>query len=359
MTTIDNTPTPTHTVGPDAIVERVVGILNDGATCFLNSVGHELTLFDTLAALPPASSEQIADAAGLDERYVREWLGGVVTAGLVDYHPAERTYFLNRDYVGFLTGTGPNNLARTIRMLTLVGQAQPKVVDAFHNGGGLSYDDFPGFHDLQGEAAVAVTDAVLLDTVLPLAGLTDQLRSGIAVADIGCGQGHAINLMAREFPASQFVGLDFSAEAIASARAEASRWGLSNARFEVCDASEPATPASYDLVTAFDTIHDQAHPARVLANVRSALTPDGTFLMVDIKSSSSLEENRAIPWGAFIYTISTFHCMPVSLGQGGAGLGTAWGVQTAERMLREADFSTVEVHQLDADPFNVYFVARP
>src|SRR5690606_11682894 len=144
----------------------------------------------------------------------------------------------------------------------------------------------------------------------------DRLRSGIEVADLGCGEGHAINLLAREFPHSRFIGLDFSAEAIETARAEARAWGLTNSTFEVCDIARPGQAEAYDLITAFDTIHDQADPAGVLANARNALRPNGSFLMVDIKSSSNLEENREIPWASFIYAISTFHCLSVSLGQG-------------------------------------------
>ena len=364
MTTLDASPASTDrdatSGGPEAIVGRMVTILNDGATCLLLGIGHELGLLDTLAALPPATSQQVADAAGLDERYVREWLAGVVVAGFVHYDANARTYSLDADHAPFLAGQGPANLTRTIRLIALLAQAQPKVAEAFKDGGGLSYGDYPGFHEIRGEDTAAITDAALIAAVLPLTGLTERLQDGLQVADIGCGQGHAINLMARAYPNSRFLGLDSSVEAIATARAEAADWRLDNARFEVCDVAVPVgEPASYDLITAFDVIHDQAHPATVLANVREALKSDGTFLMVDIKSSSRLEENRTVPWAAFIYAISTFHCMPVSLGQGGDGLGTAWGVQTAERMVREAGFSDVVVHDLEPDPFNAYFVARP
>jgi SAM-dependent methyltransferase len=117
--------------------------------------------------------------------------------------------------------------------------------------------------------------------------------------------------------------------------------------------------AAYDLVLTFDAIHDQADPARVLANVRRALRPGGTYLMVDINASSNLEDNVGLPWATFHYAVSLTHCMSVSLGQGGAGLGTVWGVQTAERMLREAGFTDVRRHDLEEDPVNAYFVARP
>ena len=360
MTTLDTTPTEAlEAADPEEVGGRVVGILNDGAICMLASLGHELGLFETLAALPPATSAQVADAAGLDERYVREWLGGMVTAGFVRYVPADRTYYLCPDHAPFLTGDGPDNLARTMRFASLMGLVQPKVVEVFRRGGGLSYDDYPGFHHLQAADSAAVNDASLLDTIVPLAGVTDRLEQGIAVADIGCGEGHAVNLLARAYPRSTFVGLDFSETAVATAREEARAWGLTNARFEVLDVAQLADEAAYDLVTTGDAIHDQAHPATVLANLRRSLRPDGRYLMVDIKASSNLEDNLDLPWASFLYAVSTVHCMSVSLGQGGDGLGTVWGIQTAERMIREAGFSDVVVHDLEADPFNAYFVARP
>jgi SAM-dependent methyltransferase len=337
----------------------VIGILNDGAICLLAGIGHELGLFDTLAGLPPATSTQLADAAGLDERYVREWLGGVVTAGFVEYAPAGGTYHLCPDHAPFLTGNGPDNLARVMRYVPLMAQVTPQIVERFRTGGGLSYDDYPGFHDLQAADSASVNDGSLLDTILPVTGEVARLEAGVDVADIGCGEGHAINLLARAFPRSRFVGYDFSEEALVAARAKAAAWGLANARFETLDVATLDAEAAYDLVLTFDAIHDQAHPATVLSNVRRALRPGGTYLMVDINAQSNLEDNLELPWASFLFAVSTWHCMAVSLGQGGDGLGTAWGVQTAERMLREAGFSEVVVHDLPEDPFNAYFVARP
>jgi SAM-dependent methyltransferase len=356
MTTTDLAPAPVA-LDPDAVAERLLGVVNDGAIAILGSIGHSTGLFETLASLPPATSEQIADAAGLDERYVREWLGGVVTAGLAAYDPATRTYSLDEAYRPFVTGSGVDNLIRMTRVITMMGQVVPQIVEKFRTGGGLSYDDYEGFHDAMAEESAAVNDAALLDVIIPLTGLVDRLRSGLDVADVGCGEGHAVNLLGREFPASRFTGIDFSDDALAAGRAEASEWGLTNVGFETQDAATISDTGAYDLVLAFDAIHDQAHPARVLANIHRSLRPGGTFLMVDINASSNLEDNVETPWASFLYAVSLTHCMSVSLGQGGDGLGTVWGVQTAERMLREAGFRTVVRHDLEDDPFNAYFVA--
>lgn len=343
----------------DAAIAHAVQILNDGAIALLVTVGHRLRLFDLLATLPPSTSVQIADAAGLHERYVREWLGGVTTAGFVRYAPSDASYQLRREYVPLLAGHGPDNIARNIQLIATMGEVAPKVIEVFRSGGGLSYEDYPHFHEMQAEDSTAVHDAALIPVILPLTGELDRLRSGIDVVDFACGQGHAVNLMAREYPRSRFTGIDLSDEAIAAARAEARSWGLQNAGFEVRDVAEPPEASAYDLITVFDAIHDQAHPATVLANARAALRPGGTFLMVELAASSYLENNLELPWASFLYAASTFHCMSVSLGQGGDGLGTVWGGELAEQALRDAGFSDVVVHALDDDPFNTYFVAHP
>ena len=362
MTTLEEAPATATEVAPAvesaAVVERMIQILNDGAINVLGSIGHQLGLFDTLATLPWSTSAQVADAAGLNERYAREWLGGVVTAGWVDYDADGARYRISAEHAPFLTGTGVDNIARTMGLITLMGQVTPQVADKFRTGGGLAYADYPGFHDAQAADSAAVNDASLIDTIIPLTGLVDRLREGIDVADIGCGEGHAVNLLAREFPASRFWGFDFSTDALEPARVEAATWGLTNATFVERDAAGEVDTEAYDLVTAFDAVHDQAHPGQVLGNIHRSLRPGGTFLMVDIKASSQLENNLELPWASFLYAVSTVHCMSVSLGQGGDGLGTVWGTELATQMLQDAGFTQVQQHELEQDPFNAYFVSR-
>ncbi len=200
-------------------------------------------------------------------------------------------------------------------------------------------------------------DAALVDAIIPLApGLTERLNEGIDALDIGTGQGHAVNLPARAFPAGRFLGVDISDTGIAAAREEAERFGLGNARFVVSDTAELS--GTYDLITAFDVIHDLARPERALSAVAGALRDDGVFLMGDIAASSKLEENIGHPLGPTLYAFSVFSCMTVSLGEGGAGLGTVWGTQRALRMLGEAGFDDVEVREVEGDVLNVYYVAR-
>jgi 2-polyprenyl-3-methyl-5-hydroxy-6-metoxy-1,4-benzoquinol methylase len=348
------------TAAAQAFAGRMLGVLNDAAVAILTSTGHQTGLFETMAALPAATSAQIAAAADLDERYVREWLGGMTTARIVHYEPATATFSLPREHAAVLTSAaGPNNMAILMQHVAMMGEVEQGVIRRFREGGGLSYGDYPHFHRNMAETSAAVHDAALVDGILPLApGLPDALRAGIKVADVGCGRGHAVNLMAQAFPASRFTGYDFSTVAIQAARQEAAELGLTNARFEAVDVALLTDDGRFDLITAFDAIHDQAQPGLVLENVRRALAPGGTFLMVDIKASSHLEQNLDVPWSSYLYAISTYHCMSVSLGLDGVGLGTVWGVELAETMLREAGFAQVEQKQVDADPFNAYFVAR-
>jgi 2-polyprenyl-3-methyl-5-hydroxy-6-metoxy-1,4-benzoquinol methylase len=176
------------------------------------------------------------------------------------------------------------------------------------------------------------------------------------VLDVGCGSGSAACALASAYPASTFTGYDLCDGAITAANAVAQERGLSNASFLTKDITELDESETYDVVTAFDIVHDQKDPVTVLANIYAVLKFGGTFLMQDIAGSSYLEKNIDHPIGAFGYTISTMHCMTVSLAQGGAGLGTMWGEELAEKMLTEAGFTGLTKHKLDHDFINVYYV---
>lgn len=337
---------------------QMLGLLNNAFVGLLVSIGHQTGLYDTLADLPPATSERIAEAAGLDERYVREWLGAMTTARIVEYDPARRTYRLPPEHAATLTtAAGPNNMAYFTQYVAEMGKIEQPLIEAFRTGGGVPYSAIPRFQELQGGETAAVYDAALIDGILPLVpGLVEQLERGVDVADVGCGAGHAVNLMARAFPASRFTGYDFSEDGIALARREATDWGLTNARFEVQDVAALDAPEGFDVITAFDTVHDQAQPRRVLRASARALRPGGVFLMQDIAASSNLEENLDHPLGPMLYSASVLHCMTVSLAQGGEGLGTMWGEQKARELLAEAGFTSVEVVHQDDDPMHAYFI---
>ncbi|UFU05676.1 class I SAM-dependent methyltransferase [Ruania halotolerans] len=343
-----------------AFADRFVGSLDAAALVLMVSLGNRTGLLDTLADQnAPVTSTELARAAALDERYVREWLGGMVVGGIVAFDPADRTYRLPAEHAASLTsGAGVDDLSLFTRYMSLMGTIEPEIARVFRAGGGLGYEAYDTFQEIQRDETARVYDAVLVSGILPLAvSLVERLEAGVDVLDVGTGAGRAVTVMARAFPKSRFTGQDISTEGIGLARAEAEAWGLENAAFEIGDAAQIS--GRYDVVTAFDTIHDQARPAAVLAAIRGVLADDGVFLMGDIDLSSHLEENVGAPMAPLAFAFSVFHCMTVSLAYGGAGLGTAWGRQRAQEMLDGAGFGRVEVTKLDDDPLNVYYVARP
>jgi ubiquinone/menaquinone biosynthesis C-methylase UbiE len=344
----------------ESFARYTVGLLNGGFVTLMISIGHRTGLFDAMATLEPSTSEQIARRAKLNERYVREWLGAMVTGKIVEYDGSNGTYKLPAEHAAAITrAAGIGNLASRAQVLSLCGEVEEKVVECFRKGGGVPYSAYPRFTELMAEGSSKVHDARLVDAILPLVdGLVNRLRKGISVLDMGCGSGHAINLMAKAFPNSRFAGYDFSKKGVAAAKAEAKRLKLSNVRFAAKDAATLNEPERYDLITAFDAIHDQAKPTKVLKAISRGLKPDGVFLMVDVAASSNLNQNLQHPLGPFLYSISTMHCMTVSLAYGGEGLGAVWGEQLATQKLSEAGFKSVEIRKVPGDILNSYYIAR-
>ncbi len=352
----------------EAFAENLIGMMNHGALSLLTSIGHRTGLFDTLKDLPPSTSKQIADASGLNERYVREWLGGMTVGRIVNCHvngsngreplfslPAEHAAFLTRD-------AGADNIGIFTQYIAVLGSVEDRIVECFKKGGGVPYSEYKRFHEVMAEDSGQTVMSSLVDTILPLApGIIDKLKAGIEVLDIGCGRGRALNLLAVTYPKSRFTGYDLSEEAIDYARENAKHNNASNVRFEARDLTtfnDDAPERHYDFITSFDAIHDQARPDRVLAGIYKALKDDGVYLMQDIAGSSNVTENLDHPIAPFLYTASTMHCMTVSLAYGGLGLGTMWGKEKALEMLDAAGFKNVDVKQLDHDFQNYYYIVR-
>jgi len=345
----------------DDFETRFVDMLNGGALCLMTSIGHRTGLFDAMADGHARTSAALADIAGLQERYVREWLGAMVTGGFVTFDADDRTYLLPATHAACLTRAAtPNNLAAIAEYIPVLGQVEDDLVDCFAQGGGVPYERYPRFHEVMAEDSGQTVLPALLDDILPLApGLIQRLEDGIDVLDLGCGRGRAVNMLASAFPNSRFFGFDLSEDAIQFAKNEAAAHRLDNAYFVAHDLShfdEDAEPDRFDLVLTFDAIHDQGAPDRLLKGIRKTLRADGHYLAQDIKGSSNLDENMDHPIAPLLYTISTMHCMTVSLAQGGAGLGAMWGRELAERMFHDAGFSRVEVHELEHDIQNNYYL---
>lgn len=356
----DTAPTPTLDESRvEEFAEQLFGFYTGGLLTYLIDIGHRTGLF-AAAARGPATSAELATRATLQERYVREWLGAMVTGGVIDYEPETARYHLPAEHAACLTGGGANDLAPYARFNTHLAKHVHQVTDAFRHGGGVPYEAYrPEFTDVMDGLNRGGFDEALLSQWLDLVpGVREQLTVGARVADIGCGTGHAIVLLAEAFPASTFVGYDLAEDAITRARQEAAETGVTNACFEVRDAATLSADEPFDIALVFDAIHDQAAPAQVLRTIHDLLSDDGVFLMFEPAISSNLEDNVSHPLAPYLYAISTLHCMTISLAEGGAGLGTAWGRQLACDMLRDAGFREVTVHDVPDEPINALFVAR-
>ncbi len=345
----------------EAFAGSMLTVLNHGALCLMVSVGHRTGLFDVMNRLPAATSEEIATEAGLNERYVREWLGAMVTSRIVELDPATMRYALPAEHAAFLTrAAAADNLATYAQYVGVLGGVEDDIVERFSTGGGVPYEQYTRFHEVMAEDSGQAILSSLESHILPLVPhLRERLAKGIRMLDAGCGRGRVLNRLAALFPASRFVGMDLSQDSIAYAREEASKTGNGNIEFRAVDLStfdQTAEPEAFDFITTFDAIHDQAKPLNVLKGIHRALKPDGVYLMQDISGSSHVDQDIEHPIGTFLYTVSCMHCMTVSLAQGGEGLGAMWGEEKTREYLREAGFRSVTTHRLAHDIQNNWYV---
>jgi ubiquinone/menaquinone biosynthesis C-methylase UbiE len=324
----------------------------------LINIGYRTGLFEAAAA-GPSTIEELSGRAGLHQRYVREWLGAMTTGGIFDYDEASQQFALCPDRAALLTGDQAANVAPVSGMIVHTSKHVPALAHCFKHGGGVGYDAFrPEFTKCMDDVWRRIFDEHLVEGFLGrVDGLDARLRTGIRVLDIGCGTGHAVNVMARAYAASSFVGFDVAEDAIEAARQEAGEMDLRNVEFAVQDVTRLPPGSSFDLITAFDAVHDQREPAMVLKGTCDALRPNGLFMMIEFKFESDIADNISNPFAALYYAFSTMHCTTVSLAAGGPGLGAVWGDRTAKAMLRDAGFSRIE--RLDSPrPQNCIYVCR-
>lgn len=339
---------------------KMMDMLNGAALAMMTSIGHRTGLFDTMSMMHPATSVEIAETAGLNERYVREWLGAMTTGGIVMHDPEARTYMLPPEHAAFLTRSAtPNNIAASAQFISVLGGVEDGIVECFYKGGGLPYEAYTRFHTVMADESAQSVGGKLFDFILPLApDAMKKMEEGAQVADFGCGMGRTLRALGAAYPNSQFMGFDFSKEAIAAAQRETAMEGMMNVRFAIEDVAAMGMENELDIAFAFDSIHDQAHPDRMLANIYRALKPGGVFLVQEIQGHTHVHDNMEHPLAPFIYTISCMHCMSVSLSQGGMGLGAAWGEELAQSMLIAAGFRGVTKHRAEGDIQSTFFVAR-
>ena len=346
----------------EAFAERLLGLFGGGAVSLMISIGHRAGLFDAMAGAGRLTSAELADRAGLDERYVREWLGALAAGRIVETGPDGR-FELPREHAAYLTrAAAQDNLAVFAQYIGVLGAVEDDVLRCFREGGGVPYSRFTRFHEVMAEdSGLSVLPALETHVLGLIPEHRDRLERGARVLDAGCGRGKALLQLAKRFPNSRFVGVDLSDDAIAFARGAAEAAGVTNVDYLAADLSSfdrDAATARYDVVFTFDAVHDQAEPAHLLKGIWRALKDDGVYVMQDIHAHSHAHDNLDNPLAPLLYTVSCMHCMTVSLAQGGQGLGAMWGRELAERMLREAGFTSIAVHRFDHDIQNDWYVIQ-
>jgi 2-polyprenyl-3-methyl-5-hydroxy-6-metoxy-1,4-benzoquinol methylase len=322
----------------------------------LGHIGDRLGLFQTMKNSGPVTSEQLALKTGLNERYVREWLKAMVAAEYLDYEPASDRYVMTPEQAYVLADdSSPMSAGGPLQFTAPTVANTDRLVRCFREGGGIAYSEIggevpEGIARFFGPGYVNFLVQAWLPTV---PGLTERLKAGIDVADVGCGFGLSTRTMAAAFPASRFLGIDYHGGSIERARREAAEHGLGNVEWRAEPAHELPRDRRFGLVCAFDCIHDMVDPRGTLRAIRAALGDDGVFLWSEPNASDNPLENRN-PVGKAFQCVSPLHCMTVSLAHRGEGLGTVIGERGVRALARETGFSRVEKLPIQS-PFNQFF----
>ncbi|XP_035680098.1 uncharacterized protein LOC118418330 [Branchiostoma floridae] len=335
----------------EIFAKKISDTITSGFVTLSLAIGRRTGLFDELARQQePRTAHEIAAAAGLKERYVREWLGSMVTSRIVEVDTTLDIprYFVPPHRAAVLSPSGAEilRMAFSERVVHLA-KVMDDMVECFKDDGppGLPSSAYPDFQGWLQKVKGPMLDSTFIDNFLPtIPGLIEKLESGITVCDLGCASGYLLFLMARSFPNSTYYGIDLSAEAVSMAKKEAAARGITNVICDVGDATKLPDDWSekFDYVITLSTIHDVNAPERCLREIRRVLKPGGQFSMWERDAHTQHHDNIGNPTASMIYVISMMSCVPMSLHDNGAGLGAMWGHEQALPMLERAGFSDVK-----------------
>ncbi|ALA58136.1 methyltransferase domain-containing protein [Nitrospira moscoviensis] len=348
------------TIDQDKLNEFLEKALGDiGAAWSANMVllGDKLGLYKAMAQLGSVTPAELADATGTAERYIREWLGNQAAGGYVTYDPPTGRYRLPNEQAAALADEGsPYFLPGAFQGIAAGFAANPKIEQRFRTGKGLGWEE----HDHQlfeGTARFFRPNYVahLVSSWIPaLDGVEATLKTGIRVADVGCGFGASTMLMAQAYPNSTFVGFDYHEPSIEAARRHAKEAGLTNLTFEVAQSTD--YPGSgYGFVTHFDCLHDMGDPVGAAEHVKQTLAPNGTWMIVEPFAGDKVEDNLN-PVGRVFYAASTMVCVPASLHSHGPALGAQAGEARLREVIMQGGFT--RVRRATQTPFNLVLEAR-
>jgi 2-polyprenyl-3-methyl-5-hydroxy-6-metoxy-1,4-benzoquinol methylase len=341
----------------EAFVRKVLGDTSATMTTLLASIGDRLGLFKDLAANGPGSSAEVARRTGTNERYVREWLGGMTASGYVEYDAVTDRFSLPAEHAAALaTEGGPFFFGGLYEMIPALIAVYDQVTEAFRQGGGVRQANYPPavWDGLERSSAGWFNNLLLQQWIPAMPSVQSKLQRGVRVADVGCGRGRALIKLAQAFPASRYFGYEIYGPAVDEATANAKAADVQDrVTFQQVDVAN-GLPAEYDVITTFDVIHDAVDPLRILRVLRRALAPDGVYVCLDTNCSDKLEENIG-PLGAMLYGFSVLYCMTTSLAWGGVGLGTLGLPETkVQEMCAEAGFHSVRRVPLENPLNNLY-----
>ena len=340
----------------EAFVGKVLADTAGLAVTAMSSIGDRLGLFKELAKAS-ATSAELATRASVNERYAREWLSAMASAGYLEYDPQTGRFSLPPEHAPVLAQEGGPVFLGGVQqeMVGLVGPIK-QLMHAFRFGGGVSYSayDYSTWEGIE-RFTNGWFENLLVPVWLPaMPGVQAKLERGALVADVGCGHGRALIKLAQTYPNSRFVGYEAFAPFVAKATENAQAAGVADrVRFQYLDVSE-GLPEQYDVITTFDVVHDAVNPRGLLRAIHEGLKPDGRYVCLEINSSDKLEENVGL-LGSFFYSCSVLYCMTTSLAGHGEGLGTVGLPEPKMRELcTEAGFSNVRRVPME-NPFNILY----
>jgi 2-polyprenyl-3-methyl-5-hydroxy-6-metoxy-1,4-benzoquinol methylase len=344
----------------EVFLGKVLGDTSGLTTTIMASIGDRLGLFRSLAE-SSATSAELAQRTSCDERYVREWLCAMTSAGYLTYDPSTARFTLPAAYRPVLVEeSGPMFFGGIHQWVTALARQIEPLIQAFRDGGGIpqaAYDEITW--DGQERFTNTWFESLLIPVWMPLMPeVHARLERGTTLADVGCGRGRAIVKLAQAYPNSHFVGYDVYGPSIEHARLLAHQAGVTErVRFQQVDASQ-RLPEQYDLITTFDVIHDAAKPRELLRSIRAALRPNGRYVCLEINAAETLEQNAG-SLGSFLYGFSVLYCMTSSLAEHGEGLGTMGMPESKVRALcAQAGFSKVQRVSME-NPFNSLYEVWP
>jgi 2-polyprenyl-3-methyl-5-hydroxy-6-metoxy-1,4-benzoquinol methylase len=342
----------------NAFLGKAVGDLGAAISAVLTLLGDELGLYRELAK-GPVSSTELARRTGTNERYVREWLANQAAGGYTEYDRDADTYFLNEEQALCLANPdSPVDLPGAYAIVEDMFHVKDRARENFRTGRGMEWGEHHPclFHGCE-RFFRAGYNANLLSSWLPsLTGVVDKLTRGGRVADVGCGHGASTILMAKAFPNSEFIGIDYHEPSIQMARRRAAEAGARNVTFETGDATS-YTQKELDFIAFFDCLHDMADPIGAARHARAALKPDGSCMIVEPMAGDRVEDNLN-PVGRVYYGASSLICVPVSLAKRGPALGAQAGEKRLQRVMVE-DGGFKELRRAAQTPFNIVLEAFP